>query len=78
MVAGYRFGARPPLGCPVRVYLGADDPSATAEDAAGWADQSDGDHDVAVFPGGHFFFQQDEDAVLTRLSGDVDAALSPA
>ncbi|TDV43217.1 thioesterase II family protein [Actinophytocola oryzae] len=78
MIAGHRFAPDPPLGCPVRVYLGADDPSATVADAAGWAAQSDGDHGVAVFPGGHFFFQNDEDAVLTRLSGDVDAVLSPA
>jgi surfactin synthase thioesterase subunit len=78
MIAGHRFEPRPPLGCPVRVYLGADDPAATVENAAGWAGQSDGDHDIAVFPGGHFFFQHEEDAVLTRLSGDVDAALSLA
>jgi len=78
MIAGHRFEPRPPLGCPVRVYLGADDPAVTVQDAAGWAGLSDGDHAVAVFPGGQFFFQDDEDAVLTRLSADVDTVLSPA
>ncbi|GAB3465523.1 thioesterase II family protein [Actinophytocola sediminis] len=78
MIAGHRFGTRPPLDCPVRTYLGAEDPEATARNAAGWAAQSDGDHDVAVFPGGHFFIQSAEDAVLSRLTGDIDAMLAVA
>nr|CTQ99006.1 Thioesterase in siderophore biosynthesis gene cluster [Kibdelosporangium sp. MJ126-NF4] len=75
MVAGHRFADGPSLKCPVRVYVGAADPTMTMAEGAGWAAQSSGDSVVRVFDGGHFFFQEDEQAVIARLREDIDDAV---
>lgn len=74
LVAGHRFEAEPVLGCPVRAYVGSDDPAVTSTSAAGWARQGD-DGAVVTFPGGHFFFQDSEDAVIRQLCRDIDGAI---
>lgn len=66
----------PPLGCPVRVYLGATDATIDPVKAGLWAAESDGDHAVQVFPGGHFFTREAESIVLARLRHDVRRLLS--
>ncbi|SEG84363.1 Surfactin synthase thioesterase subunit [Actinacidiphila yanglinensis] len=68
----------PPLDCPVRVYLGADDRSVSQERAARWQDESDGDFQIRIFPGGHFFVQESTDLVLARLGQDVAQVLRRA
>lgn len=54
----------PPLACPVRAFGGTDDPLVTAADLQDWAAESDGDFVVEMFPGGHFFVAEAEEAVL--------------
>lgn len=74
-------GAAPagaPLDCPIRVYLGADDPSVRPEHAAQWRSESDGDFILRTFPGGHFFVQESADDVLARLGQDVAHVLRRA
>lgn len=66
----------PPLACPVHVYLGAEDHAVDPEDArVGWARETSAGHEVRVFPGGHFFFQECEEQVLDALLDDVEAAI---
>ncbi|SFW72917.1 thioesterase II family protein [Amycolatopsis australiensis] len=67
--------ASPRLGCAVRAYLGADDPRVDAEQAAGWAIESDGDFGMCTFPGGHFFVQDHVETVLSRLRRGLAEAL---
>lgn len=74
--ACHRPAAEPALGCPVRVYLGATDPTIDPAKAGAWAQESAGDYAVQVFPGGHFFAQESELIVLTRLQHDVRRLLS--
>ncbi len=75
MLRRYRFTPGQPLGCPVRAYIGADDPLVTIADAQGWCLTGEGETEVRTFSGGHFFFQTDEAAVLRQLQADLDAAV---
>ncbi len=50
----YALPAGPPLACPVRVLLGADDDIARS-DAERWGELTTGPCTVDVLPGGHFF-----------------------
>ncbi|GAA2736490.1 thioesterase II family protein [Actinocorallia aurantiaca] len=76
MLRARRHTAEEPLGCPVRVYLGATDPTIDPAKAARWAAESGGDHRVQVFPGGHFFTRESEPIVLSRLKHDLRHLLS--
>lgn len=74
LISEHRIGTEPVLGCPVRAYVGADDPTVTRERAQGWARQGC-DGAVLTFPGGHFFFQDAEDAVIRQLCHDIEDAV---
>jgi surfactin synthase thioesterase subunit len=63
--------SEPPLGCPVRAYLGSADGSVTLERVCGWAPESGGDFAIRSFPGTHFFVQEAEERVLDRLQHDI-------
>lgn len=58
---------RPKLTCPVIVLAGADD-ELTAAELAGWADTTRGASRVALFPGGHFFFDRRPEVVLEHVT----------
>jgi surfactin synthase thioesterase subunit len=52
---GYEY--RPPdrVGCPVTGLAGDQDPRASVEDLAAWAEVTAGDFELLRFPGGHFY-----------------------
>ncbi|MEW2399417.1 alpha/beta fold hydrolase [Streptomyces sp. NPDC046862] len=79
MLRARRHLPEEPLGCPVRVYLGATDTTIDPAKAAGWAVESgaDGDYRLQVFPGGHFFTREAEPILLSRLKHDIRQLLSP-
>ncbi|WP_461089850.1 thioesterase II family protein [Streptomyces incanus] len=65
-----------PLDCPVHTYLGEDDTTVDAKEAAeGWARQTRAGHTVRTFPGGHFFPHELQEQMLTALVEDADAAV---
>ncbi|MEO5873616.1 MAG: alpha/beta fold hydrolase [Streptosporangiaceae bacterium] len=76
MLRARRHIAEEPLGCPVRVYLGATDPTIDPVKAGGWAAESGDDYRLQVFPGGHFFTREAESIVLSRLKHDIRHLLS--
>jgi surfactin synthase thioesterase subunit len=67
------FPPRAGLGCPVRVYVGSEDPFVGGAGLDGWAGESSGDFRVRRFPGGHFFVQECEELVLHHLTRDLEA-----
>ena len=62
------------LRCPVTVLTGDRDPHTTAEEAAAWAEVAAGDCDVRVFPGGHFFLDEQRGAVAAAVRAALDGA----
>ncbi|MGH3167928.1 MAG: thioesterase II family protein, partial [Trebonia sp.] len=66
-----RHRPEPPLDCPTRVYLGAEDQTIDPVKAAPWQDESSADYATQFFPGGHFFTQGCESIVVARLRHDI-------
>lgn len=67
----YDYVAKPPLPCPIGVFGGQGDEVAPLASLEAWRSHTEGACFVRVFPGGHFFFRQERDALL----GDIVAAL---
>ena len=68
--------APPPLGCPIHVYLGEQDPMVDGTAAQrGWAAHTTREQPPRSFPGGHFFVQESAERVLAALAEDADAAV---
>ncbi|MFE6525379.1 thioesterase II family protein [Streptomyces sp. NPDC057794] len=59
-------GAR--LRCPVTVLTGDADPRTSLEEARAWSGHTEGDCDVRVFSGGHFFLSERPGEVLAVLT----------
>jgi surfactin synthase thioesterase subunit len=74
-IAHRELSAQPRLGCPVRSYVGSDDPRVSADRALGWEIESDGDFQQCTFPGGHFFVQDRVEMMLSRLQRDIGDVL---
>jgi len=66
---------RIPLDCPLTAFGGVDDPKASREDLLAWRELSHGPFRLQLFPGGHFYLQQDPapllQAVQRELTGSV-------
>jgi pyochelin biosynthetic protein PchC len=67
--------ARPPLDLDVLALGGADDPLATAEDLAAWAEVTRGRFVQHTRPGGHFYLDDELPAVAALLGAEL---LGPA
>jgi pyochelin biosynthetic protein PchC len=64
-----------PLGCPVTVFTGTQDPELPVAEAEAWAPLGDGRVDVESFPGGHFYLGAQRGAVVAALLRRMDPAL---
>jgi pyochelin biosynthetic protein PchC len=65
-----------PLDCPIRVYLGALDPTVNGPSAEqGWARHTTAERPARTFPGGHFFVQESAELVLAALAEDANTAV---
>ncbi|MFI7354927.1 thioesterase II family protein [Streptomyces avidinii] len=60
----YRYRPGPALACPITVLTGDIDPAVTAEEAAGWADHTDGPFALHRFAGGHFYLNRHSAEVI--------------
>jgi medium-chain acyl-[acyl-carrier-protein] hydrolase len=64
LVNSYRFHPGPPLPCPITVFGGETDRTVGHAELAGWSDHTSVDCEVHQFPGGHFYLDGAEPAVL--------------
>ncbi|KOX12548.1 thioesterase II family protein [Nocardiopsis sp. NRRL B-16309] len=60
----YAYRPGPPLTCPVTALGGADDRTVTPAQLQGWADHTRGGFESHLFPGGHFYLEQNGPSVL--------------
>jgi surfactin synthase thioesterase subunit len=56
----------PRLSCPIYALTGDDDPKATLDEVRAWSEHTDGEFDMTVFPGGHFYLNDVVPAILER------------
>jgi len=73
----YAYAEREPLQVPISAFTGADDRRVGPDDLAGWARHTSGAFRARVLPGGHFYFQGDEEALAAELERDL-ARVAPA
>lgn len=71
VLAGYRYRAEEPLGCPVRLYTGISDDTVPEAELAGWQRECPRDFRLSKLPGGHFFIRECEPLYLARLAADL-------
>src|SRR5262249_41135547 len=63
----YRYEEDSPLDVPIVAMGGLDDPSITFEDLTGWRAQTNASFELEMFPGGHFFLQEQRAQLLAAL-----------
>jgi surfactin synthase thioesterase subunit len=63
----YRYQPTAALGCALHVFAGTAD-RATPEQLQAWREHTASTFTLDLFPGGHFFIQSAQDAVLERLA----------
>jgi medium-chain acyl-[acyl-carrier-protein] hydrolase len=70
--------AWPKIGIDLAVYGGAADAEVPVGSLQHWQDLTSGAAQVRVFEGGHFYFQQHPDAVMTAIAADVRRSIQVA
>src|SRR5207248_2242574 len=71
---GYIYTEDAPLPCPIRAYGGADDPNLGREHLEPWARETTASFALRLFPGGHFYLQQNPDEFRKILNQDLKDA----
>ncbi len=67
----YRYEPGPKLHCPITALSGDADPKAPLDEVRPWADHTEGEFELSVYPGGHFFLADNarevNELILKRL-----------
>jgi medium-chain acyl-[acyl-carrier-protein] hydrolase len=74
----YRYEHQAPLTMPVVAYAGSQDPHAIRSEMAAWRNQTTGDFNLRVFPGGHFFINEVREQLLATLTADLATRMPAA
>jgi surfactin synthase thioesterase subunit len=67
MIGNYRFRPEPRLKAPVTGLAGDADPHGRVEKVARWAELTDGPFDLKVFPGDHFYLNEQQSELLAQI-----------
>ena len=68
----YRYVSEPPLACSITAYGGVEDPEVKRGDIECWRMQTCSTFVLRMFPGDHFFLQQNRSLFFESLGGDLD------
>ena len=61
------------ISAPITVLTGQDDPKTTVAEAEAWQAHTTGSFRIRVFPGGHFFLQDQPGAVNDEIAAEIRA-----
>lgn len=70
-VETYRCEPGVRIGVPITVLTGDADPRTSLEQARAWEGHTDGEFDLQVFPGGHFYLNDQPAAVLAAITDRI-------
>ncbi|WP_346172412.1 thioesterase II family protein [Streptomyces cuspidosporus] len=76
IVDTYTYADGPPLGMPLSVHSGHQDPLATGDTLEGWRAQSTARVEFHSWPGGHFQLYDRPGPFALRMAEDIDRALA--
>lgn len=68
MCETYRYSSGQPLGCPISVFGGAQDPRISRKELDAWQEQTRCSFVVSMMPGDHFFVRSSRTTLLERIS----------
>ena len=68
----YTYTAKAPLDCPITAFGGFNDYRASCEELSTWEKQTSSNFRLQMFPGDHFFINQERDAVLENVRKVLD------
>lgn len=74
MIERYTHEARAPLDCPVTAFGAHDDQRVTTDDLAMWLDITNGNFDLRLFDGGHFYIRNCPTSLLDAISEKLTLA----
>jgi medium-chain acyl-[acyl-carrier-protein] hydrolase len=74
----YQYVDGPPLTCPIFALSGTSDVEVSREGLLGWRDRTRSIFRPRFFPGGHFFLQHDQAAVVRAVIDDLMGILNVA
>ncbi|MEA2792145.1 MAG: hypothetical protein QOG73_4551 [Acetobacteraceae bacterium] len=66
-----------PLSCPITAFGGAQDHEVSETDLAAWRHLTTSAFDIAVFPGGHFYLEQEGQTLRRRIAARLLADAKP-
>ncbi|MEU5977829.1 alpha/beta fold hydrolase [Streptomyces sp. NPDC047315] len=69
----YDYREGPPLGCPVHVFAGRDDPEASEADMESWRRETRTEFTLTGLAGGHFFHLDDPEGFSGRLTAKLSS-----
>ncbi|MEU5536025.1 alpha/beta fold hydrolase [Streptomyces sp. NPDC020362] len=69
----YTSGPNPALRTPITALAGAADPCTTQAEVNAWHERTTGPFDLRVFPGGHFFVSEHQEAVTAFVTEKLSA-----
>ncbi len=74
----YRYTPEDPLDCPITVFGGTDDQRSPRPDLELWNQETRSASSLRLFPGGHFFFEDDLPGFLGILAAELRATFTTA
>ncbi|MGK8522862.1 thioesterase II family protein [Nocardia asteroides] len=74
-IADYRYVPGPPLPVPMHAFVGDSDAHVSADQAREWSEHTAAGFTLRVFPGGHFYLEQQAAAVTGAIADTVSAEL---
>ncbi|WP_308013140.1 thioesterase II family protein [Streptomyces griseocarneus] len=70
----YVYEPGEPLRCPVVAMTGDADPKVTLDEVAAWERHTEGPFELKVYPGGHFYLADHQQAVTEEIAGRLRQA----
>lgn len=67
----YHYRSEAPLALPFFIYGGHEDPQLAPSNVSGWSTLTSGRFEQRLFPGGHFYLQDDRDTLVKALIKDL-------
>lgn len=67
----YAYQPEPPLAVPISAYGGAVDKDVNEDEVRAWGEQTSAAFHCRIFPGGHFFLNENRDELLAELSREL-------
>ena len=71
LLENYQYRDETPLECPITVFGGLQDTTATQEELAAWREQTTSRFNLKMFPGAHFFVKSEQYLITQAINEEL-------